>query len=118
MIGWEGFKDILELGVKSREGVLSLFIGCGINDGEDEVGVGGGGGVGDLAPCPQRGAVIQLLAPCYSASDLYPWVGEVIVSCGVVWGYDGGVGGDLSGLCHEGTGKSPVDGFGGGTVCG
>lgn len=71
------------------------------------------GVVGDLAPSPDGGAAVELLTPCNCASELHPGVVKIVVSCGVVRGYDGGVGGGLPGLSHGSTGQCPMYGFGG-----
>ena len=58
----------------------------GVDDSEDEVGVGGGLRVGDLATSPHLGGGVEFSASWYGTCDLHPGVGKVVVSCGVVRG--------------------------------
>ena len=53
--------------------------------------MGGGDKRGDFSPSPHCWAVVYLLASSHLACQLDPGVGKVVVGCGVVGGYDGGV---------------------------
>lgn len=85
-IDGEGGQGLLQLGIEGVEEILVLRVASGVDDCDDEVGVGGGLRVGDLATSPQWGGGVEFSAPWYGTCDLHPGVGEVVVSCGVVWG--------------------------------